>query len=82
MIAGELTFEHARELMDDVVVVDDADIRRATEMLVHRQKLVVEYSGAATTAALLSGKVDAKGGQVAAVISGGNLDPSIFAALS
>lgn len=82
VIAGELTFEHARDLVDDVVVVDDAAIRTATEMLVGRQKLVVEYSGAATTAALLSGKVDVKGGQVAAIISGGNLDPSILAALT
>lgn len=82
VIAGELTFEHARELIDDVVLVDDASIRTATEMLVGRQKLVVEYSGAATTAALLSGKVDPKGGRVAAVVSGGNLDPSLFAALS
>lgn len=81
VIAGELTFEHAKELMDDVVLVDDAAIRQATELLVGRQKLVVEYSGAATTAALLSGKIDAKGGRVAAVISGGNLDPSIFASL-
>ncbi len=82
MIAGELTFEHARDLMDDVVTVDDAAIHRATELLVGRQKLVVEYSGAATTAALLSGAVDAKGGGVAAVISGGNLDPSILASLT
>lgn len=82
VIAGELTYEHAHELMDDVVLVDDDAIRSATELLVGRQKLVVEYSGAATTAALLSGKVDAKGGRVAAVISGGNLDPSLLAALS
>lgn len=82
VIAGELTYEHARELMDDVVLVDDEAIRRATELLVGRQKLVVEYSGAATTAALLSGKVDAKGGRVAAIISGGNLDPSLLAALA
>jgi threonine dehydratase len=82
VIAGELTFEHARDLMDDIVLVDDEAIRAATEILVGRQKLVVEYSGAATTAALLSGKVDAKGGRVAAVISGGNLDPSILASLT
>lgn len=82
VMVGELTFEHARDLMDDVVVVDDADIRAATELLVGRQKLVVEYSGAATTAALLSRKVDPKGGGVAAIISGGNLDPSLFAGLS
>ena len=74
VIAGELTFEHARDLMDDVVTVEDDMILRAAAMLVHRQKLVVEYSGAATTAALLSGAVDPKGGRVAALISGGNLE--------
>jgi len=74
VIAGDLTFEHARDLMDDVVTVDDDWIRRAAEMLVHRQKLVVEWSGAATTAALLSGRVKAEGLRVAAVISGGNLE--------
>lgn len=81
VIAGELTFEHARELMDDVVTVDDDSIRKATALLVHRQKLVVEYSGAATTAALLSGAVKPEGGRVAAIISGGNLDPSLLATL-
>ena len=40
----------------------------------NRQKVVVEWSGAATTAALLSGRVKAEGGRVAAVISGGNLE--------
>jgi threonine dehydratase len=74
VIAGELTFEHARSLLDDVVTVTDDAIRRAAAMLVHRQKLVVEWSGAATTAALLSGRVEAEGGRVAAIISGGNLE--------
>lgn len=81
VIAGELTFEHARELMDDVVTVDDESIRKATGMIFHRQKLVVEFSGAATTAALLSGAVKADGGRVAAIISGGNLDPSLLSTL-
>ncbi len=81
VISGELTFEHARALMDDVVTVTDEAIREATTLLVGRQKLVVEFSGAATTAALLSGAVDAEGASVAAVISGGNLDPSLFSEL-
>jgi threonine dehydratase len=82
VIAGELTFEHARELIDDVVTVDDDSIREATALLIGRQKLVVEYSGAATTAALLSGAVKPDGGRVAAVIRGGNLDPSLLSELS
>jgi threonine dehydratase len=81
VITGELTFDHARELLDDVVTVDDDAIRRATGLLVNRQRLVVEFSGAATTAALLSGAVDVKGARVAAVISGGNLDPVHFSDL-
>jgi len=82
VIAGELTFEHARELMDDVVTVDDDAIREATALLLNRQKLVVEFSGAATTAALLAKKVDLDGARVAAVVSGGNLDPSFLSALA
>jgi threonine dehydratase len=82
VIAGELTFEHARDLLDDVVTVTDESIRRATALLVGRHKLVVEYSGAATTAALLSGRVRAEGSRVAAIISGGNLDPTVLAELS
>jgi len=73
VIAGQLTFEHANDLLDDVVTVDDDAIRKAAAMLVHHHKLVVEFSGAATAAALLSGRVKSTGGRVAAVISGGNL---------
>lgn len=79
--AGQLTFEHARDLMDDVVTVSDKAIRMATLQLIEREKLIVEYSGAATTAALLSEKVDVQGRRVAAVVSGGNLDAAILAEL-
>lgn len=82
VIAGELTYEHARDLMDDVVTVDDDAILEATALLVSRQKLIVEYSGAAATAALLSNAVDVEGRAVAAVVSGGNLDPSLLAGLA
>lgn len=82
VITGELTFQHAKALMDDVVTVSDDAIREATKLLMHRQKLVVEFSGAATTAALLESMVDAKGGRVAVVISGGNLDPSFLSQLA
>ena len=82
IIAGEVTFEHAKELMDDVVLVSDEAIREAAKLLVRRQKLVVEFSGAATTAALLERRVDGHGARVAAVISGGNLEPAVLAELA
>lgn len=75
--SGELTFLHVRELMDDVVTVEDDAIREAARWLVGRRKLVVEYSGAAALAALLGGLV-AGDGPTAVVLSGGNLDPSLL----
>lgn len=70
---GDLTFAHTRDLVDDVILVDDEAIRSAASALLLRGKLLVEYSGAAAVAALRSGL--AIGGPVAAVISGGNIDP-------
>ncbi|HUE77962.1 MAG TPA: threonine/serine dehydratase [Longimicrobiales bacterium] len=71
---GDLTFAHCRDLVDDVVLVEDEAIRRAAGLLLASGKLLVEFSGAATTAALLAGAWS--GGRVAAVISGGNIDPA------
>jgi threonine dehydratase len=71
---GPLTFAHVRDLVDDLVLVEDDAIRRAAALLLFRGKLLVEYSGAATVAALLGGA--GAGGRVAAVLSGGNIDPA------
>ena len=73
---GDLTFAHVRELVDEIVRVPDDDILDATRALLARGKLVVEFSGAATVAALRSGAISASGRRVAAVLSGGNLDPA------
>jgi threonine dehydratase len=80
-IVSQLTFEHARELVDDVVTVGDEAIRSAAGLLIERQKTIVEFSGAAGVAALLSRKVQVDGGRVAVVVSGGNLDPTLLAQL-
>ena len=70
---GDLTYALVRDLVDEVVVVSDAAIREAATFLIERTKLVAEFSGAATVAALRSGAADV-GDRVAAVISGGNAD--------
>ena len=75
---GDLAFKHVRELVDDVVLVDDDAIRSASAFLFKRQRLVVELSGAATTAALRSGQVETEGRNVVAVVSGGNVDPAVL----
>lgn len=79
---GDLTFLHGREFFDDVVLVEDEAIREGTALLLSRRKLVVEYSGAAPVGALISGAVDVTGLNVAAVLSGGNLDPTLLEGLA
>jgi threonine dehydratase len=74
---SELTFEHVRALVDDVVTVTDDQISRAMILLLERCKAVVEPAGAAGLAAVLSGLV-AGDGPVVAVVSGGNVDPILL----
>jgi len=74
---GELTLAHVSALVDEIVTVDDAQIARAVVMLLERAKLVVEPSGAAGVAALLTGAATTDGSAVA-VLSGGNIDPMVL----
>lgn len=80
--AGDLTYRHLAALADGVLVVDDETIRKAAGWLLRERHLVVEYSGAATVAALLAGAPEIEGRRVAAILSGGNLDPSLLAELT
>jgi len=70
---AELTSAILRDLLDDVVVVDDAAISQALVLLLERSKLVVEGAGAAPVAALLQGLVPGDD-PVCAVLAGGNID--------
>lgn len=69
---GDLTFAHVSEYVDEVVRVADAGILEATLGLLRESKLIVEFSGAATVAALLAGQI--KGERCVPILSGGNLD--------
>ncbi len=80
--AGDLTYSHARELLDDVVLVEDEAITKAAAFLLSRRKLVVEYSGAVAVAALFDGAAGGRDRRVAAVLSGGNLPPSLMEGLA
>ena len=74
---GRIVLQHARSLVDDVVLVSDDDIVAAMLFLLERSKVMAEPAGAAGVAAMLSGKVTCEpGARVAVVISGGNIDLS------
>jgi threonine dehydratase len=78
---GDLTFAHVRAFVDEVVMVSEADIAGTVGWLFRNSRLVVEPSGAVTTAAVARGlgNVDLTKGPVVAVVSGGNVAPEAFA---
>jgi threonine dehydratase len=73
--AGPLTFPLFRDLVDEVVVLTEAELLAGVRFVMERMKVVAEPAGAATIAALLAGKAgDLAGLRVGTVITGGNLD--------
>jgi threonine dehydratase len=78
---GELTFEVVRRLVGEIAVASDPEIVAAMRFLFERLKTVAEPSGACALAALLAGRVEARGLRVGVTLSGGNVDPGRFSAL-
>ncbi|MBA3270940.1 MAG: threonine/serine dehydratase [Acidobacteria bacterium] len=78
---GDLTFEHVRTFVDEVVTVSDRDMIRAIAWLYRHARIVVEPSGAVTTAAVMLGLggIDPVNGPVVAIISGGNVEAHKYA---
>jgi len=74
---GVLNFEIIRDVVDEVITVEEDDISRALLVLLERAKLVVEPAGAVGVAAILAGKVQHSGTTVA-ILSGGNIDPLVM----
>ena len=75
---GIVPFGIAKDLIDEVVLVNEEETRDAIFALLEAEQLVVEGSGAVGVAALLFDKVDLKGRKVVAVISGGNIDAALL----
>jgi threonine dehydratase len=82
---GDLTFEHVRAFVDEMVTVTDDEIARAALWLFYEAKQVVEPSGAATVAALLWPKPGSlladRTKRAVAILSGGNVGPETLAQL-
>jgi threonine dehydratase len=74
---GELTGRILEDNLDDLVSVSDEEICSAVVLLLERSKLVVEGAGAVGVAALLSGKAGGRG-RALALLSGGNIDPTML----
>jgi threonine dehydratase len=80
-IPGELTFAINSRLLAQGITASDAEVGAAVGFAFRELKLVVEPGGAVGLAALLAGRIDARGKNVVIVLSGGNVDADLFAKL-
>ena len=71
---GEVTFPLLLRHVHDMQTVTDEELLRSMFYLWERMKIVVEPTGALGAAALLEGKLDARGKRVGVILSGGNVD--------
>ena len=72
---GNLTFDIIKDLVDEVITVEEDEIYQAMLFLLEYQKVAAEGAGAVSTAAIWSGKYQPKKGEnVVCIISGGNVD--------
>src|SRR5438552_10451096 len=78
---GELTFAINSQLLARGVAASDEEVAAAVAFAYRELKLVVEPGGAVGLAALLAGRIDARGKNVVIVLSGGNVDADMFAKL-
>jgi threonine dehydratase len=80
-IPGEITFAINSRLLTKGVTASDAEVGSAVGFAFRELKLVVEPGGAVGLAALLAGRIDARGKNVVIVLSGGNVDADLYAKL-
>ncbi len=72
-VPGKITFPIIKELIDDIVLVDDSEITKAMFLLMERMKIVIEPAGAVGLAYLISHK-PSPGKKVVSILAGGNID--------
>jgi threonine dehydratase len=78
---GELTFPVIRQKVEDILLVSDAQVIEALKVLLFRLKILAEPTGAVAPAAVLNKMVGPPGAKVGVLISGGNMDSDLLAAL-
>jgi threonine dehydratase len=78
---GALTFPVLQKTAEDVLTVSDEEIIETIKFFLFRMKLLVEPSGAAAAAAVLTGKLPRDTRRVGVVISGGNIDAELLSQL-
>ena len=78
---GVLPFHYIRKYVDEVVLVNEAEIKKGIIFMLERGKMITEGAGVAGVAALLADKIHLSARKVAVVVSGGNIDPQVLATI-
>jgi len=78
---GTMTFPILQQTAEDVLTVSDPEIVSAIKFMLFRMKLLVEPSGAAAAAAVMQRKLPPETRRVGVILSGGNIDSQVLAAL-
>jgi threonine dehydratase len=78
---GRLTLPVVRELVRDIILVDEPQIERAVNAFLTLQKTMAEGAGAAGLAAMLAEPERFRGRKVGLILCGGNIDPRILASI-
>lgn len=79
--AGKLTLPVVRDLVNDIILVDEPLIERAVNAFLTLQKAMAEGAGAAGLAAMLAAPRRFAGRKVGLILCGGNIDPRILASI-
>jgi threonine dehydratase len=78
---GKLTYQTARPLIEDVLLLEEPFFERAIALYCNVEKTVVEGAGAASLAALLAFPERFRGKKCGLIITGGNIDPRLLASV-
>jgi threonine dehydratase len=76
---GEFTAKIIAELVDDILLVSEAELEKAVSLLLQIEKTVVEGAGAAGLAAIMAHKERFSGKKIGLVLCGGNIDTRLLA---
>jgi threonine dehydratase len=75
---GQLCFDIAREVVDQILLVDEAQIAQGVLRLLELEKMVVEGGGAVSLSAAMNPAIDLAGRKVVLILSGGNIDVTLI----
>lgn len=74
----DICFQHILECVDEIVECDEDEIANAVLFLLEQHKMVIEGAGAISVAAIMHEKINNLKGNIACILSGGNIDVTML----